>query len=346
MKKIAFALAATALCGTAAAQSSVTLYGLIDDAVEYRTHAAATGSKLLMTTGGMNTSRFGLRGAEDLGGGLKAVFQLENEFYADNGGTPAGLIFGRQANVGLEGSFGRVVAGRSYTTAYDFMLPLDPMGYAPNYSWVTSAGATGARKDGMKSSADNLIKYQGNFSGFKVGATYSFGEVANAYSQNSAYVLGLGYENGPLNTAVTYDRTNSNAAPYNKTTSVNGGISYDFNPVKVFLGGRYYKQQLASGAPDLRSNTFWGGVQYQATQALRLTGVAYYQDIKNVAAGTDADPLMLVLQARYALSKRTDLYAVGAYAKAKNSQLTGVSRDDVAFGQNQTGVSLGIQHRF
>ena len=83
-----------------------------------------------------------------------------------------------------------------------------------------------------------------------------------------------------------------------------------------------------------------------------LTGAVYYQNVKNVAPGKDADPIMYVLQAKYTLSKRTFLYAATAYAKAKNNQLVGLTRDSTAdggvsgFASNQTGVMVGMQHRF
>jgi hypothetical protein len=87
-------------------------------------------------SGGKNTSRWGLRGTEDLGGGLKAVFNLEGGILMDTGAAD-GALFKRQAYVGLEGSFGRVVIGRSFTSTYDTVIKFDPMGFAPNYSWAT-----------------------------------------------------------------------------------------------------------------------------------------------------------------------------------------------------------------
>ena len=116
--------------------------------------------------------------------------------------------------------------------------------------------------------------------------------------------------------------------------------------MKLTAGVRRYDKSLASGAADLESRLWWLGAAYQATPALTLTAVIYQQDIRNVAPGTDADPRLLVARARYALSKRTDLYAVAGYAKGKNGQAVGLSRDDVAFGSSQTGVAAGIQHRF
>ncbi|MCA1323823.1 porin [Herbaspirillum sp. alder98] len=350
-KHMAVALLA-ATSGVAAAQSTVTVYGLIDTGIEYVNHASATGGSVTrLSSGAMNTSRIGFRGSEDLGGGLKAIFQLENGFKLDTGGLDgdANQLFNRQSTVGLEGGFGRVVAGRSFSTTYDFILPFDPMGYSGQYSWVTSAGATGARKDGMPTGVSNLVKYQGTFSGVKVGAMYGFGEVAGSTRDTSKYGIGLGYDNGPFSVATTYDRVNGTAAvsggAFDKSTSVHLAAGYQvMESLKFSLGYRYYKRTLASGATPLRSDFYWGGATYKFTPALSLIGAVYYQNQKNLAV--DADPIMYSLRLKYALSKRTDLYASGAYAKAKNNQLVGVSRDDVGFGDSQVGVTLGMQHRF
>ncbi|WP_034299709.1 porin [Herbaspirillum sp. RV1423] len=351
-KKLIATAILSVLSGAAAAQSTVTVYGLIDTGVEYLNHAGANGGSVTrLSSGAMNTSRIGFRGSEDLGGGLKAIFQLENGFKLDTGAFDgdANQLFNRQSNVGLEGAFGRVVAGRSFSTTYDFILPFDPMGYSGQYSWVTSAGATGGRKDGMPTGVSNMVKYQSNFGGFKLGAMYGFGEVAGSVNDSSKYGVGLGYGNGPFSLAATYDRVNGTAAlaggAYDKTSTVHLAGGYQATEALKFnLGYRYYKKTLTSGAADLRSDFYWGGGSYKLTPALTLIGTIYYQNQKNLA--TDADPIMYSLRLKYALSKRTDLYASGAYAKAKNNQLVGLSRDDVGYGNNQVGVTLGMQHRF
>ncbi|NUU01488.1 porin [Herbaspirillum robiniae] len=348
----ATALAAiAAAAGHAQAQSSVTIYGLIDSGVEFVNNAGANGGSVTrLSSGTMNTSRIGFRGSEDLGGGLKAIFQLENGFKLDNGGFDgdANQLFNRQSNVGLEGGFGRVVAGRSFSTTYDFILPFDPMGYSANYSWVTSAGATGGRKDGMPTGVSNLVKYQGEFSGVKIGAMYGFGEVAGNTSDSAKYGVGLGWGTGPFSVAGTFDRVNGTTATngaYDKTTTAHLAGGYQLSDAWKFnLGYRYYKKTLASGATDLRSDFFWGGASYKITPAMTLIGTVYYQNIKNVAR--DADPIMYSLRLKYAMSKRTDLYLSTAYAKAKNNQLVGLSRDDVGYGNSQFGMTLGMQHRF
>lgn len=280
---------------------------------------------------------------------MKALFQLEGGLLLDSGASD-GALFGRQANVGLEGGLGRIVAGRSYSTTYDFILPFDPMGYAPLYSWATSSTATGGRKDGMLTGVSNLIKYQATLNGVKLGATYGFGEAAGSTTDSAKYALAAGYNAGPFGIAAVYDRINGTvdaSGAYDKTDTIHLGTGYELpNNVKLSAGYRKFKRSLASGAPDLRSDMYWGGVNYKATPALTLTGALYHQNIKNVASGTDADPTILVLRANYALSKRTNLYATTAHARGKNDQLVSLSRDDAGFGSTQTGVSIGMQHRF
>jgi predicted porin len=359
MKKTMFAMAVLA-CSAASshAQSNVTIYGIMDAGVEYANHAnAAQQSVTRVTSGGQNTSRFGFRGTEDLGGGLKALFNLEGGLFIDTGSSD-GVLFKRQANVGLQNEFGRVILGRSFTTTYDFLLPFDPLGFAPNYSWVTSGNGTAVSKYGFPTAFDNLVKYEGNFGGFKVGASYGFGEVGGNAADSRKYNGGLGYANGPFSVVATYDRVNGNTVVAtgnrSRTTTAHLAAAYEVAP-GIGLKGGYRNYKLAAGTaatPEVRADLFWAGVNYQATSALELTAAVYSQNVKNVAAGTDADPTMVVLRGKYALSKRTFLYSSAAYAKAKNNQLVGLTRDSTAdggvsgFANSQTGLSAGIQHRF
>ncbi len=338
---------AAALLGLAAAaplpalaQSSVTIYGIADVMVEYRDHMDAAGhSRKSVTSGGMNTSRWGLRGTEDLGGGLKAVFNLEGEVGMDTGAAGS-AFWGRQANVGLQGDFGRVVAGRSYTTAYDFILPYDPMGYAPFYSWATSAGAAGTRKDGMLTAASNLIKYEGKFGPVKLGASLAAGEGAAA---GRYAALGAAYEADGFGAVLVLDRRDRQIGATSKEDVLHWGLSYDLKPVKLFLAQRQYKKTLTAGG-EQKSAMSWVGATWSVSPQLDLTPVYYFQNVKTGPL-TPNDPHLLALRAKYALSKRTWLYAVAANAKAK-SGVVSVSRDDTAFADTQSSFGLGIQHRF
>ncbi len=190
-------------------------------------HASADGGATRLVSGGKNTSRWGLRGVEDLGGGLKAVFQLESGINIANGqfDDGPGAIFDRRATIGLKNRFGQITLGRNFTTTYDYMLQFDPMGYAPNYSWATSSTATGGRKDGLFSRSANAVRYDGNFAGFKFGAMYGFGNVPGSMKSSSKYDFGLGYENGPFAAVVTFDRqngANDSVTPADTTNYIQG----------------------------------------------------------------------------------------------------------------------------
>ena len=352
-KKIGIAsFAACAIGGNAHAQSSVTLYGIVDAGVEYVNHAGNDGGAARLVSGGKNTSRFGFKGSEDLGGGLKAIFQLESGINIANGQLDDGpnALFDRRATVGLKDkTWGQVVLGRTFTTTYDYMIQFDPMGYAPNYSWATSSTATGGRKDGLFSRSANAVRYDGEFSGFKIGALYGFGNVPGSMKTSSKYDFGLGYEKGPFAMAVTYDRQNGAAdsvTPADTTDYIQGihaGASYDFGSVKVMAGYRNYKRTFTTGLESLRSDMYWLGGQYDFTPAFSLYGAIYHQNIKG---GTDADPTLFSLRANYLLSKRTMLYLSGGYAMARHDQKVSLSRDLTGAADTQAGVTAGIQHRF
>lgn len=342
MNKTRHSLAAAgllALCAGAQAQGNVALYGIADMLIEHRSHMTADGARTSVTSGGLNTSRWGLRGTEDLGGGLKAVFNLEGEIGMDTGAAGS-AFWGRQANVGLQGDFGRVVAGRSYSTAYDFVLPFDPMGYAPFHSWGTSGGAAGSRKDGMLTSASNLIKYEGRFGPVKLGATLAAGEGA---ASGRLAAVGAAYEANGFSAVLVLDKRDRQTGATSKEETVHWGLSYDMKPVKLFLAQRQYKKTFTAGG-DQKSTMTWVGANWAVTPQLELTPAYYFQNTKTGPL-TPNDPHLLALRAKYALSKRTWLYAVAASAKA-DSGVVSVSRDDTAFADTQSSFGVGIQHRF
>ena len=214
MKKSPISLAILALAaaagGAAQAQSNVQVYGLLDVGVENANNSSATGgSNTRVISGGMNTSRWGIRGTEDLGGGLKAVFNLEGGILMDTGAQD-GALFRRQAYVGLEGAFGRVVVGRSFTSVYDTVIGYDPMGFAPYYSWATSGPATGPSKYGFTTGYDNLIKYAGTFGNFRFGANYAAGEQTTGVADSAKMGATVADKFGPANVMATYERNNGN----------------------------------------------------------------------------------------------------------------------------------------
>ncbi|UGQ49124.1 porin [Massilia endophytica] len=353
MKRTSIAMAAAAMLTAAGvhAQSNVQMYGLLDLGVDYMSDAAANGKSVTrVSSGGMNTSRWGLRGSEDLGGGLKAVWRLEGGILMDTGAQD-GNLFKRQATVGLEGAYGSLLLGRSFTSVYDTVIRFDPMGFAPFYSWATSGNATGPSKYGMTTGFDNLVKYAGSTGAFKYGVTYAFGEQAASSEDSAKIAAAVSYEANGLGLMGTWERINGNTlvatGRRDNTNAYHLGMYYETGPFKVWLAGRNYGLESGKAAtPDVKANTYWTGLAYKPQPNVTLTGAIYYMDVRNVAAGKDADPIMYVARYRYALSKRTDLYATVGYAKAKHGQLVGLSRDDAGFADAQHGAMVGIQHRF
>ncbi|WP_313818991.1 porin [Cupriavidus sp.] len=353
-----------ALPAAAHAQGSITLYGVVDAGVEFLTNVpnAATGGSnnvVRMSAGNLSTSRWGLRGAEDLGGGLKAVFTLENGFDLDTGSAnQGGRMFGRQAFVGLQNQYGTLSLGRHQTVLYDFSLAYDPMAIATRYSVLM-------HDKWMSGRADNSVKFTGQTGALYYGLFYSTGydssaggEVPGDYKAGRKFSASVGYTAGPLSARVVYDevRGSTVATDDNRERRATLGASYDFGRARAFAGYRWYYGDFASSS--LRTNLYWIGANYQVTPAITLTGAAYYTDVRN----SGGDPYSFVLSGTYAFSKRTDLYTIVAYAQNRDGSAMGLSgfgpslnrsastltatTEQVGAGQNQFGAIVGIRHRF
>jgi len=351
--------------GAALAQSSVTLYGILDAGIEYVTNvpnSSGGGSSLVrMSTGNLSTSRWGLRGAEELGGGLKGVFVLENGFDLDSGSAnQGGRLFGRQAFVGLQHEYGTLTLGRHQTLLYDFSATFDPMAIATRYSIIM-------HDKWMTGRADNSIKFYGAAGAINYGLLYSTGydsqaggEIPGAYRAGKAWSASLGYANGPFAVGTNYDEVRGSTVALQDDVERRAalGLSYQVGPAKVLAGYRYYHGIFDSTSSSLRTNLYWAGVRYDATPALSLTGAFYYTDV----AHSSGDPYSFVLSGSYALSKRTDLYTVLGYAKNRDGSglsLTGLNPSlnpsattlentstQVVNGENQFGAIIGVRHRF
>ncbi|MEI6001067.1 porin [Paraburkholderia bengalensis] len=389
MKKTLLVAALAGVFATAAhAQSSVSLYGLIDAGITYTNNqrSATPGqghSNVQMTTGQVNGSRFGLRGAEDLGAGFKAIFTLENGFGINDGTLKqSSRLFGRQAFVGLASDqFGAVTLGRQYDSMVDYVAPLTLSG--------TQYGGTQFAhpfdNDNLNNSfrVNNAVKYQSiNYSGFKFGALYGFSNQADGFSNNRAYSAGASYKFQGLNVAAAYLQLNSNGvtgtnAAFNSAGAINGdntffagrqqswgaGANYAFGPATV---GLVYSQtnlsnfaginQGASGNQGLQ-NKFGGGsahfqnyeanARYALTPAISIAG-AYTYTRANLS-GEALHWNQGSVQTSYALSKRTDVYLQGEYQQVSENKL-GISA--VINGLNasatdkQAAVTAGLRHRF
>ena len=366
MKLFAAAVAALAASG-AYAQSSVTLYGVVDAGLTYANKvpgatAGSSGSRFGLDSGGLSGSRWGLRGVEDLGGGLKGIFNLESGFSIDTGASAqGGRLFGRNAYVGLQGQWGQLTLGRQQNLLYDFSLIYDPMAIATRYSLASQDQFFAGR-------ADNAVKYIGTFGGLSVSGLYSFNyngnEVAGSNKTGREWSLGANYAGGPLGIGAVYDQTNSTTVGSdNREQRATIAGTYAFGPAKLYAGYRWYKANYATvaGNGNLRSNLYWAGLGYQATPALSLTGTAYYQQFKNSGTG---NPWLFVVGTDYALSKRTDAYFNVAYAKNSGGSGLGVmGLNDASYAgttltngsqvfsgpnnsNNQFGATVGLRHKF
>ena len=344
MKKSLIALAVLAASGAAMAQSSVTLYGVLDTGLTY---SKGEESVFGMThVGGIVNSRLGFRGVEDLGNGLKATFNLEAGMGVDDGNNymdkdSNGMAFRRTSTVGLAGNFGEVRLGRMLTSSYLAVSRYDAFGD----TGIGASLAWNIPQTGYAPRTENAISYTSpNFSGFKIGAEYGFGEKQKA--RDSRYFgMGATYDNGPLSLGLGYDRLNSNtmdgllAASDLKTVHLGG--AYNFGVAKLLA---FYKQSKVSNAPKFK--TFGLGVSAPVGAAGEVR--ASYNNYKISDDNGKADQLSLGYV--HNLSKRTALYGTYAYIKNKdglafqlNGAMAGAGLKD---GEKQHGLQLGVRHAF
>ena len=380
MKKTLMVAALSGVFATAAhAQSSVTLYGLIDAGLTYTNNQNGS-HNFKMTSGAVNGSRWGLRGSEDLGGGLKAIFTLENGFSIANGTLgQQGREFGRQAFVGLSSNqFGTVTLGRQYDSVVDYLGPLALTG--------TQYGGTQFAhpfdNDNLDNSfrINNSVKYQSaNYAGFKFGALYGFSNQADGFANNRSYSVGASYNYGPLNIAAAYLQLNNNltaGAINNANGAVAGdntfnaglqrtfgaGLNYAFGPATV---GFVFTQTKLEDAASIngatvgntgniaignyaRFNNYELNAHYALTPALSLAGAYTYTDAR--LDGAKPSFHQFSLQTAYSLSKRTDVYLQGEYVHALDLGDSGIGAPINGVGMsstpNQVSATVGIRHRF
>ncbi len=384
MKKFPLAISTLGLLAASAAhaQSSVTLYGLIDAGIMYTNNVASGashGSLWQATSGNINGSRFGMRGSEDLGDGLKAVFVLEDGFNVQNGKLGQdNRLFGRQAYVGLSSKdYGALTLGRQYDSLVDFVQPLS--GTAGTF------GDTGFAhpfdNDNLNHSVrmNNAVKYTSDvYSGFKFGGTYAFSNSTN-FAADRSYSFGASYNNGPLNVAAGYlqidgsagsSASSAGAVDIGESTAngkggfvlgaavqrvYGGGLNYAFGPATL---GFVYTHSLFEGSTSFGStggnvsfDNYEVNGKYALTPALSL-GLAYTYTDGHVDDTTTygADPKWnsVDFQTVYALSKRTDVYfeAMYQHVTGKNYVAFLNTSGGASSTSNQVVTTVGMRTRF
>lgn len=337
MKKALIALAVLGLTGGAAvAQSSVTLFGIIDADVKYVKTGDLKQKKL--DSGGLNTSRFGVRGTEDLGGGLKAGFWLESQVNTDTGTADSSRFWGRRATVSLFGDFGEVRLGR-YKTATELHIedfdPYSATGMGSVTAVFNNPLGTGASTFAR---ADNMVSYETpkNLGGFYGAADIAAGEGNNT---NKMQDVRLGYKNGPLHVSGAYSSTG--VGTKYKVQSIAG--SYDFSGIKPAL---MYTTTKA-GSAEIKALT--AALTWSLGQGTLQTS---YTDSKaNTAAESISgvgDSKLFAIGYIYSLSKRTALYTTFAQIDNKGGAKYTVAGAPAATagGQKSSGFDVGIRHSF
>ncbi|QPF72926.1 porin [Roseateles sp. DAIF2] len=338
MKKSLVALAALAsFAGVASAQSSVTLFGVVDLAARY-TKANGQNNKQLANDG-KSSSRFGIRGEEDLGGGLKAGFWLESPLAADTGAAGnEGRFWDRRATVSLMGEFGEVRLGRGKTSHRLVVDDFDvhtTTGLGGIYRLYSSLGNT---VDSVNRS-DNQVQY---FLPGKLNGVYGSVEAAAGEGADGKKSIGgrLGYKAGPLHVAGAYQTTDVKSSKY-KLGSL--GASYDFGIAKANV----LLSQAKFGA--LKQSIFTIGAVVPvgaAGQVLAQFSKASGNAAVDKSVGGDAK--MYSLGYEHNLSKRTALYTTASYIDNGVNTNFRVASNAVlaAKGGRSGGVDVGIRHSF
>lgn len=327
MKKAAFALAVmSAFAGGASAQSNVTVYGLVDIGIALE-RGGPSGSVTKLDGSGIHSgNRVGFRGIEDLGGGLSAIFAVENGFNSDTGTLgQGGLMFGRQAFVGLKGGFGTVSAGRQYTPHWAAVDSLDPLD-------GISGGPFNLLRRAVRS--DNTLKYTSPvFAGFSTDLAYGFGEAAGNTSANRMLGGSVAYANGPVVVKLAHHNAR-NAADTDATKNSFLGGSYNFGVAKAFLG-----YQTEKGLATLDRNAAQIGMQIPF--GANTVMASYIRKDDKTAANNDAN--MIGLAYTHSLSKRTNLYTSYVRIDNKNSLVYTTKAGD---GSGDKEFNVGIRHKF
>ena len=357
---------------SALAQSSVTLYGIVDAAVTYTTKQVG-GSRTGVDAGQLATSRWGMRGTEDLGGGLKANFTLEGTLINDTGagglgfggnttvagaavgnaGGASNSMFDRQATVGVSGGFGAITLGRQNTVLVDAIGLAEPTSFAqagnnPNVAYsLLNSGALystfGTNDGGAAFRQNNSIRYATPvMSGFGGALMHGFGEQAGSSSANTYSGISGFFSNGASGVSLGYAKL-SNRTDNSKLTMFGGGAKY------AVTSGLTLRATYAQNKVDTTNRKIavaGVGVDFLVMPALTLTG-AYY----NVKRSGDAEGKAnhFVGLAKYALSKRTSVYTILTHVKAGSTAAAdvGLSSGLVSAGNDRANrFAVGVLHAF
>lgn len=350
MKIKSLIIAASLVCGTAFAETAnVNLYGIIDLGITTATNAKATSNTVTgVSNGGLYTSRWGITGGEDLGGGTKVSFTLESEILADNGSQGGADLFHRGAFIKLDqAGSGSFRIGRIMRNDYSLSAKYDAFGGSNVGGWLAS-GTTGTVALGTTERISNAVELQtASIGGLVLTAQYGSGEVAASNQAGRTISLGAEYTVGNFSTAVNHAEKNAatlTSVGYATTKNNAAYASYDFKVARLNAG---YATAQTEGVSAKQSGYFVGTI---VPVSSKVNLLAQYNQLDS---GTGMKPSSYAIGATYAFSKRTTGYVLSAisvqdHGSAQNIVNTGkyAGFDGPSAGMNQTVASIGIAHRF
>ena len=395
MKKTLAAVAVLGAFAGSALAADVQLYGIIDTGLAY-VHGDADGlsqdfDSFSMESGQGSGSRWGIKGTEDLGNGLTVGFILEDGITTDDG-ADSGVMFNRESSIFLQGNFGKIAFGRM-GALNNGQSSWSRVGMISAFG--TSYGEYTARIDRIIATSgqwDNMIAYETpDFAGFKVYAQYSmgnskstgstsWGSVENESSSDRFYAVGATYNNGPFAAYLAVDSINyatwnhslngdnGGSVEMGDSLTVTLGGSYDFDVVKVYLGGQYFDEAKLSTfggvivdvdidtAPTVDALVKGYSVSLSGDAPLGsgklLFGLGYVDaeasDNYETVSGETFDFKRYVVSVGYdyPFSKRTDVYAVASYMQDQWETTTGTPADDQDADPSAYSIIVGLRHRF
>lgn len=381
MKKSLLILAlTTASASPVFAQSSVTLYGVVDDGINY-TNNTGGHHNFEMASGYGYGSRWGLKGTEDLGGGLKTIFTLENGFDLNSGrANQGGRMFGRQALVGVtHDNYGSITLGRQYDSVVDFLAPT-----TANGNWAGFLFAHPYDNDNTDNSfrVSNSVKYTSpNLGGFKFGGLYGFSNAAGQFANNRAMSIGASYVGGPFTIGAAYmDVDNigmgstgavaANDASFFASNQREFGVGINYKISQATLGFIYTHSRIENptgngyltppnfpagiSVHSLTFDNFEFNAQYYFTPTFFAGAMYTYTSGRYDASNGSSKPKwnMFGLVADYYLSKRTDVYVQAVYQKVSASTGTFLDTAYISGADNSSSTNkqvvarIGMKHLF
>jgi predicted porin len=373
MKASAKARAALALAGaiatvpSARAQTSVTLYGRLDAGIEYLNHIdngeGGSSSRWRAEGGNWGTSMLGLKGSEDLGGGLNAIFNLETGLQVMDGTTSGGRLWSRRAFVGVRSQqWGTLQAGRNLFIDSDGVWEFDP------FVQQAFASASLVRGRNWQQTSNNVEYHSPVFAGFDVQGQYAFGNQAGAFNSGAPGEFGrsdgimLSYHSPLFDMRGIYDELRDNNGRFSNIFQASReyfvGANVRVHEFKVQGAYTHYSAPDSPAGVADTADHYWLGVTYGPPSRWAVTAGGYYIHVGEGTGDAAHDPsghaMMYVLGTTYNLSRRTFLYGTLGYVRngsSSNFSLEAAPRDsspntNPLVGESQTGAYVGMMHQF